>query len=196
MLFEYVEEAAISTFLICSICTLPAIDPMVTPCVHLFCSVHICDWLAENDTCPICRTHCSKTSLKNEHFVGTMLNELKVYCVNKAAGCVKIMSRSDLDEHLSRFCGFTPCSNALRGCTWRGIEQLIAAHISNACQFGLIECPEGCRITTLERCQLAEHLESSCVVVIDRLQRECEEAAAKKGRNSQTRNSLGRIADI
>lgn len=50
---------------ICPICQAPAIDPIWTPCAHVFCSEDLALWLKDNASCPTCRTRCSYDEVFN-----------------------------------------------------------------------------------------------------------------------------------
>ena len=41
----------------CNICFEACSKPYVTTCGHIFCRDHILQWLKNNNTCPVCRTH-------------------------------------------------------------------------------------------------------------------------------------------
>ena len=94
--------------LICSICTGVLARPVTTHCDHLFCSECIHDWLRENNTCPIDRTHLRPCMLKPApRAIRNLINKLPIFCDFVEEGCTELMPLEGYPSHVSR-CPFNP----------------------------------------------------------------------------------------
>src|SRR4051794_10832965 len=98
--YEYVNPSRILPLCVCSICDEPFIDPCETPCRHNFCTACLTSWPRESG-CPLCRGALSPPPADGasgspagdivrpcqDKTLLTLLNDLEVYCANKAGGC-------------------------------------------------------------------------------------------------------------
>ncbi|UJR17592.1 hypothetical protein I4U23_004488 [Adineta vaga] len=126
--FEYVNEASISSELICTICQDPFTDPRIAECEHVFCNLCITDWMQKgNNSCPIDRTPISKLTHLNRPF-RNLLNDLEVKC--RMCGQTRL-KRSDFDNHVKNVCPNTGvvCLAADIKCQWVGSRQELNNHM-------------------------------------------------------------------
>ena len=96
--FNYVDLDKIEETLICPICQLPFVDPIVHSCENTFCS----NCIESLTTCPFCR---QEGDLKQECVVAhkiirNQLEKLKVYC----GMCKNVVNRGDLKDHQEKYC--------------------------------------------------------------------------------------------
>ncbi|UJR32770.1 hypothetical protein I4U23_020230 [Adineta vaga] len=101
--YEYENELAIDSKLICAICLLPYMKPKSTLCNHIFCRNCIELWHEKSLTCPLCRDISSNKHIKTVRNVDllTKLNQLKVKCLL----CEQTgIERKDFESHRNNFC--------------------------------------------------------------------------------------------
>jgi hypothetical protein len=165
---EYEDHPALQT-LSCPICTYPAMPIVVRlPCGHIFCKVHILEWLKTNATCPMCKTEFEKKDILEDKIIEEIINTLKVSCPQKELGCDWLGERGKLLNHLKNSCqymtykciypkcnyvGLTkdkeehekncewkPYTCELKGCNFKGYLG-DKEHHENVCELKLIACP-------------------------------------------------------
>ncbi len=129
---ELIEEA------ICQICFMPMVDPRVLACCDeafcMDCLAHLPDALCPNDRTPIDKADelpkfANKIALRR-------LGALLVFCPNRALGeCDWKGPRENLEEHVTRTCQNTPCTQVAIGCTWRGRAREAEVHVNYTCLF-------------------------------------------------------------
>lgn len=115
----------------CPICQQPFINPLTTICGHTFCKecIYECFRMAKGNNrsagstlnnsiseerkgnCPLDRTPLDAANI-NDLFptpliVTNLIDELKVYCLNKERGCEWIGTRWELEHHVTDTCGYT-----------------------------------------------------------------------------------------
>jgi hypothetical protein len=163
----YVDEENISRKLKCVICLAPAINPRV----HRGCNTVLCGHCAdmllarEGDTsCPTCRQECSEDSLQANDLIEKLLDEISVFCCNKANGCVWSDERGSLWTHLEQFCERCGCNNH-EECDWLGMEKNREDH-NEECGYVEVTCPDRCGIT-LERQYLVDH-KRECKIFLEK----------------------------
>ena len=107
------EEASIAAEMVCSICcSIPHVDPMITPCQHIFCRDCILQALARCRRCPNCREPGHRW-IRNEHRV------------------------TRLEGVVNRIWQSIPVECPSNGCHWKGSMGDYKAHASN-CSSSLI----------------------------------------------------------
>ena len=115
----------------CPICQQPFINPLTTICGHTFCKecIYECFRMAKRNSrnsvtslnnnttedmtgnCPLDRTPLDAANI-NDLFptpliVTNLIDELKVYCLNKERGCEWVGTRWELEHHVTDSCGYT-----------------------------------------------------------------------------------------
>ncbi len=122
----------------CTVCTRVFKDPELTVCCgQHYCSTCLQKWFKENKkNCPHCRTEGSKFQHVENKSLKSEINELNIYCSNKAQGCSWTGKLGGLREHLTHSGG-------------------------NACDYGEIDCPNNCGIKVI-RNNLASHIITTC----------------------------------
>lgn len=105
--------------LVCAICHLPCHEPQLSTCCgNNFCEVDIESFMKAtpniSKACPVCRRTFEWCI---NHQASREINELRIYCPNKSAGCDGI-----------------------------GEVKQVKAHRENdtGCLFEMLECPHGC----------------------------------------------------
>lgn len=93
--------------LMCPICHVPFIDPVVLECDHTFCQSCLTDYRdgASSDTrtrCPTCRAFLWSAPRKASRLIVNMCHEIKVHCPND--GCTQITPRGFLQRHATAEC--------------------------------------------------------------------------------------------
>ena len=88
----FVERSRISRHLACSICLDVFSDPvMPAQCQHTFCRKCLSSLAANSRTasipCPYCRKNFKIATLKTNILAASLINELEIYCSNRAVGC-------------------------------------------------------------------------------------------------------------
>lgn len=98
----------------CSICCGVLEDPVRGNCGHVFCKICITTWLERpgnyriNGSCPVDRSVMNRTDLISAAVnFRTMLSRLKITCDYKEYGCTKLISLSDMKDHIEK-CNFNP----------------------------------------------------------------------------------------
>ena len=74
--------------LICQICHGVFVDPVQTPCRHLFCKQCIEEWIQQNETCPSDRSFlCTQLLTKAPFAIQNIIGRLPITCVYQKNGC-------------------------------------------------------------------------------------------------------------
>jgi len=160
--YTYMENELVAklTRLVCPVCMEPLVDPIKTPCKHLFCRRCISDALARSPMCPIDRQLLKPSQLvPADKMVEQMLGELEVYCSNRKQGkkgCEWTGHQASLAKHLERFCKCVACPWAWRGCKFEGRQVEHVMHLACKCQHEDVPCPHGCG-HLCQHGQLAQH---------------------------------------
>ncbi|KNC54232.1 Rac2 protein [Thecamonas trahens ATCC 50062] len=96
---EYVDED-IDDELLCSICTLPFLEPVAVPgCEHIFCATCLKDWLFQHANCPACRgTVAASAVAPASRIIRNLVDKLEAHCPED--GCEHVAARSTLVAHL------------------------------------------------------------------------------------------------
>jgi hypothetical protein len=93
------------------------------------------------------------------------LDELKVFCLNKANGCEAIVERGGMQDHLTKTCVHHCCVNANVGCVEKGSKAALSKHIDEVCVFVKLNCPNGeafgCKHVGTRQ-SMATHLAEKC----------------------------------
>lgn len=180
LVLRYVDEDNIPQKLICSICLMPAVFPLVhaAPCNNLFCAACIERVLVQEEeksesessssACPICHAAINnKTSnLSGSDFIGKLLDDLKVYCPFEKHGCKWVGDRASVIQHVTKSCETVPCGN--EGCTLIMYAEAVETH---TCDFEPVSCPEEECNEKVPRRLLNAHLAAKCSARQDKLAR-------------------------
>ncbi|KAH3864776.1 hypothetical protein DPMN_027802 [Dreissena polymorpha] len=113
--------------LICGICSSVLEDPVLTPCGHSFCQSCLNTWLLRprTDTCPECRSHVAKETVKPVLSLRNLINGFDVECDHNVRGCKVIIKLERLKSHLET-CGYIPVTCA--GCDESVNKFQLASH--------------------------------------------------------------------
>lgn len=101
--------------LMCPICHVPFIDPVVLDCDHTFCascfkehrrrggnSASGSGSAGERPQCPSCRSYVLSNPRKASRLIYNMCNDIKVRCPH--TDCARIMTRGSLEHHVMKEC--------------------------------------------------------------------------------------------
>ena len=153
----------------CGICRMPLVEPRITPCEHTFCADCLHRALLDRLECPQCRRSMSEAvCIIPTKIVMNMLNEMKVHCPLRNRGCQRIISRSDVPEHVKRHCGYLliACpSNRYRESYQRRQRCTILLPRKDVrgdtCRHKIIAC-EYCTFFSCPEINLADHVRTEC----------------------------------
>lgn len=189
--YSYTSTAPSS--LDCPICRSPLVDPVLTPCDHIFCSVCLQTALQRTLSCPVCRQGFD-AALKLSpapRLIQQMADDLEVACSHSSIGCTFVGPRHLLKVHLLHDCQLRevgcPCSR--QGCGTIIRKRDLAAHLE-ACSFGLVPCPMSCG-AQVRRGELETHLETIC----PRKEVECPHCATEGLTRETLDEHIGQICD-
>jgi phage FluMu protein Com len=163
--------------LICPICRVPLVSPVITHCDHVFCHRCLVTAHALNPCCPVDRlplrlvseTHTAPKIVHNQ------LDNLPVKCPNRALGCGLVVARSLVENHVSRY-----CEKTLVPCPHPSCDKTVARRdVGKGCLHYDVSC-EFCD-QTLQRAELEEHQEKEC----PNRKTGCELCGAEYARNKQ-----------
>jgi len=101
----FVDAAAISRHLLCSICHGVLERPVQTACEHLFCEDCLLAWLCRKATCPVCTAVTEPEAVKRapRAIVG-LIDDLEVRCDHGEDGCDWTGPYDKLGAHLDECC--------------------------------------------------------------------------------------------
>ena len=162
-LLDYVSDY--DTNLMCPICRSPFVDPVVlSECDHCFCRDCLRQtWNPSGYTpgipkgnCPTCRTP-SKLIGRGpvSRILVNILDDLVVKCPKHEEGCEAQMKRSEVQDHVKNYCGYTWVQ-----CPSTSCELPIRRKDGNECLHFGVTCID-CRQTT-HMANLETHWKSEC----------------------------------
>ncbi|OCT44501.1 TRAF-like signal transducer [Cladophialophora carrionii] len=102
---EYAEDY--DSHLMCPICHVPFVDPVVLECDHTFCESCLHEYRqggqnGQHNQCPTCRAFVLSISRKASRLIVNMCNEVKVNCPNE--DCGQVLPRGYIERHATREC--------------------------------------------------------------------------------------------
>ena len=115
---EYVSEY--DSHLMCPICHIPFISPIVLECDHTFCTSCYDQYrdgttIVQQDQCPTCRLELDNGPRKASRLITNMCNDLKVRCPNEECG--QVLPRGCIELHISKDCQEQKLSCPETACT-------------------------------------------------------------------------------
>jgi len=102
---DYVSEY--DPNLMCPICHVPFVEPVVLDCDHTFCSSCFDEYRDSGTSgvrpqCPACRTYLLAGPRKASRLIVNMCNDLRVHCPNE--GCLTVIPRGCVEQHVGKDC--------------------------------------------------------------------------------------------
>lgn len=102
---DYVSEY--DSHLMCPICHVPFVDPVVLDCDHTFCRLCLDEYQegannSPRNTCPSCRTLLLARPHKASRLIVNMCNDIKVRCPND--DCEAVHPRGCIEQHAVKDC--------------------------------------------------------------------------------------------
>ena len=151
---EYVNPECISQELQCAVCCCPFRDPQSLPCGHTYC-YRCVSRLNEsgNVTCPVCKSKCPWEKVrKSDRALCAIVDSLLVRCSNLGEGCQHQMVRSDLQNHLEKYCDYTivPCPS--QGCKLQFRRLDVNSHL-DSCSHRVVTCSACSKVMTYVKLQ-------------------------------------------
>ena len=152
--------------LMCAICHSPFVRPVTLECEHVFCQRCISETMfhqgqdlrTDSATCPSCRRklhHPATTPVTK--ILNHILDELRVNCPYRSAGCQEIKHRGQIQDHVDKYCDYVEVECPLENC-------LLTVQRKDTreqrCLHGLVRCGD-CRMSFLEK-ELESHRERHC----------------------------------
>jgi hypothetical protein len=136
----YEQDRFIDSFspdLICSICLCVLEDPAECKlCQTNFCLECISSWKAKNNSCP---NKCELDLQKSHRFLRSVLDSLKLKCINAPSGCDKILEISQIKTHEGKECAFRRVKCKYANCYEMVLFERIAEHEEN-CDNRIVVC--------------------------------------------------------
>lgn len=157
---EYVTDY--DTNLMCPICHVPFIDPIVLDCDHTFCgecfdTYHNSGSGSDRLRCPACRAYHLGGPRRANRLIRNMASDVRVKCPH--SGCEIIMTRSSLQMHIARECPEHEMPCPVTTCT-RQIKR--KNYVPDTCIHNThIECECGASIR-LGRGEWIRHKDEEC----------------------------------
>ncbi|TEA13072.1 Ligand of Numb protein X 2 [Colletotrichum sidae] len=142
--------------LVCPICKLPVVTPVITPCDHTFCLECLKRHFFSADTCPIDRTRFRAKDCKTSRLLTNILDSLVVNCPNLERGCEETMKREEVVKHAIG-CRYTLHDCPEKTCN-KKVEQWLTAsgkcwHFEQKCEY----CEE-----EMEAAVMTDHVAKRC----------------------------------
>ncbi len=152
--------------LMCAICHSPFVRPVTLECEHVFCQRCISETMfhqgqdlrTDSATCPSCRRklhHPATTPVTK--ILNHILDELRVNCPFRNAGCREIKHRGQIQDHVDKYCDYVEVECPLENC-------LLTVQRKDTreqrCLHGLVRCGD-CRMCFLEK-ELESHRQRHC----------------------------------
>jgi hypothetical protein len=157
---DYVSDY--DSHLMCPICHVPFVDPMVLDCDHTFCAVCFDEYCqgADNsprDQCPTCRAYLLARPRKASRLITNMCNDIKVRCPNE--DCDTIHARGCIEQHVTK-----DCPDFLMSCPGKNCDKKVKRknHVPDQCiHTSHIECDCGA-VIELGRGEWLKHKDEDC----------------------------------
>ncbi|CAF0977089.1 unnamed protein product [Rotaria sp. Silwood1] len=132
--YEYMDKMSINKDLKCDYCNNPFVEPVSTPCNHIFCRVCIENKIKNTDgTCAKPKCKNKSITLENltpvtKHIILNMLDRLLVKCTS--CGMANI-ERSAFEKHYTKTCpkAIVSCTAIDIKCPWTGPNDQLKQHI-------------------------------------------------------------------
>jgi TRAF-type zinc finger/Zinc finger, C3HC4 type (RING finger) len=145
---EYVSH--VYENLICTICVAVLVDPVQLPCEHIFCleclGTHFQTIPGDTKTCPKCRRKVNMIAdvARPPKIVREMVDDLVVRCPN--GGCGAEVHRYTVQDHVSRYCGYTEVKCPEDNCG----KKIERSRLAEGCLHGYEECDD-CKELVMKR---------------------------------------------
>jgi DNA-directed RNA polymerase subunit RPC12/RpoP len=157
---EYPEDY--DSHLMCPICHVPFIGPVVLECDHTFCSSCLKEYResTQNDhrnQCPTCRTFVLSSARKASRLIVNMCNDIKVKCPND--DCDQSIPRGYIERHATK-----ECPHERLKCPDRDCAKLVKRrnHVPDQCiHSSHIECDCGA-VIELGKGEWLRHKDEDC----------------------------------
>lgn len=153
---DYEDE--VDENLICPICRLPLVSPIITNCDHVFCQKCIIQAHSINPVCPIDRLplKLADETQSAPKIVHNQLDNLRVRCPNASRDCSLVVARSLVENHVARYCDKT-----LVSCPHPSCQKMVARKDSGkGCLHYDVKC-EYCD-SFYEKAGLEQHQDNQC----------------------------------
>ncbi|KAK8036985.1 tocopherol O-methyltransferase- chloroplastic [Apiospora marii] len=171
-------ESNVDENLICPICRVALVAPVITNCDHVFCQKCLVQAHTLNPVCPVDRQPLLKLSSETRSapkLVTNQLDNLTVRCPNRMRGCDLVVARSLVENHVSRYCDKT-----LVPCPHPSCDKTIARKdMAKGCLHYEVSC-EFCE-QAVQKADLETHQDMECL----NRKKDCELCGAEFVRSKQ-----------
>lgn len=154
--YELFEKNKFLDQFICSIGRGIITNPYSVNCPnsHIFCKKCITTWMKEENKCPLCKEHISKT------FNITILKETVINTFIRT--CNDCKQKYTQDDYLNHKCSheIIKCNNIKNGCQYTCLRKDYNNHI-NKCEYYLEQCKK-CKETVVMKTHLCPNEEINC----------------------------------
>ncbi|KAJ9639072.1 hypothetical protein H2204_003980 [Knufia peltigerae] len=148
--------------LMCPICHVPFVEPVVLECDHTFCSSCLKEYregtsAGVRSQCPTCRSFLLSGPRKASRLIVNMCDEIKVRCPNE--DCEVILPRGTVERHATK-----ECEHERLKCPDEGCDRLVKRknYVPNQCiHTSHIECDCGA-VIELGRGEWLKHKDEDC----------------------------------
>ncbi|KAK7980053.1 hypothetical protein PG989_012510 [Apiospora arundinis] len=171
-------EGNVDENLICPICRVALVAPVITNCDHVFCQKCLVQAHTLNPVCPVDRQPLLKLSTETRSapkLITNQLDNLTVRCPNRLRGCDLVVARSLVENHVSRYCDKT-----LVPCPHPSCDKTIARQdLGKGCLHYEVTC-EFCE-QSIQKADLETHQDMEC----PNRKKDCELCSAEFVRSKQ-----------
>lgn len=171
-------ECNVDENLICPICRVALVAPVITNCDHVFCQKCLVQAHTLNPVCPVDRQPLLKLSSETRSapkLIANQLDNLTVRCPNRMRGCELVVARSLVENHVSRYCDKT-----LVPCPHPSCDKTIARKdVGKGCLHYEVTC-EFCE-QAVQKADLETHQDMECL----NRKKDCELCGAEFVRSKQ-----------
>lgn len=151
-------EGPVDENLICPICRVALVAPVITQCDHVFCHHCLVQAHALNPVCPVDRKPLKLLSDTRAapKIVHNQLDNLTAYCPNRPQGCPLVVARSLVENHVTRY-----CEKTLVPCPHPSCDRTVARRdVGKGCLHYEVPC-EYCE-RVIQKADLEEHQDKEC----------------------------------
>jgi hypothetical protein len=130
---KYVYPSRISQTLFCSVCSDVFLAPKRLACGHVLCAECLKAWLESGNKCPFDRTPIDKKNIQEETLVNEILDDMEIYCENKANGCsyTNIRKTMSIHEEICKRKNVPLCLRGEREKTCENADELLNEKLEN-----------------------------------------------------------------
>lgn len=145
--------------LVCPVCRVALVEPVTTVCDHVFCKDCLRHSYHLSPTCPIDRSpiRMPQDIRPTPKIILNQLDGLLVKCPNWEEGCQKVLARSMVQNHVSKYCEYVMIECPEGNCRL-DVPRRFAT--DGSCRHQRVTCPDCSQL--IWELKLERHRESDC----------------------------------